>query len=177
LTAPWWLAHIELLEQVLGCAPKILVPMRPVVNVLASFEKLYRETVKVRQPPGEAENYFDFQTVEGRCRHWLRGSSPVGLAVNRVRDAMQRGHGPKLHVVGFNELTTDPEKKMRQVYEFLGEPHFPHDFDHVEQVTREDDEVHGFVNLHKIRPRVQPAINDAHAVLGTELATRLSAEK
>ena len=38
----------------------------------------------------------------------------------------------------------------------LGEKPFEHDFDHVEQVTTEDDSVHGFKDLHKIRAKVAP---------------------
>jgi len=161
-----WIAHLEMIEDILGYSPKILVPVRPIANILSSFEKLYRETAKVRQPPGEAENYFQFQTVDGRCQFWSRPESPVGLAYNRVLDCIQRGHKNKLYFVSFNSLTSDPHNELSEIYNFLEEEHYSHNFDYVEQVTQEDDSVHGFVNLHKIKSRVQPVKNDAYDIIG-----------
>lgn len=169
-----WVAYVELIEQILQQPVKILVPIRPVPNVLASFEKLYRETSKVKQAPGEAENYFLFQTVEGRCQYWMQPNQPVGLSLARINDSCRRGHRKKLHFVEFNELTVNPEKKMKEIYQFLGEPYYEHNFDNVEQVTSEDDSVHGFVNLHTIRPRVQPVKNDAQEILGADLCAKFA---
>ena len=55
----------------------------------------------------------------------------------------------------FEDLTGDPELTLRRIYQFLGEEQFEHDFDHVEQVTWEDDRAHGYVGLHEIRSKVE----------------------
>lgn len=164
-----WIAYIELIEQVIGQKAKILVPIRPMVDILASFEMLYRETSKVRQPPGEAENYFQFQTVKGRCDFWLRADQPVGLSLNRLDDVTRRGLRDRLHFVEFGKLTTNPKQKMREIYDFLGQKYYEHNFDHVEQVTHEDDEIHGFINLHKIRNKIEPVPSRAKEILGEDL--------
>ena len=169
-----WLAYIEILQQILNEPPKILVPIRLLPDILASFEKLYRETAKVKQPPGEAENYFAFQSVEGRCHFWMQPNSPVGLALNRLRDALKRGFSKNLHFIEFEELTNNPAKKLKDIYDFLGEPHFEHNFDHVEQVTFEDDSVHGFVNLHNIRNKVEPVKSQAVEIIGNELVAKFA---
>jgi sulfotransferase len=164
-----WITYIEMIEQITGQKAKILVPIRPVVDILTSFEMLYRETSKVKQPPGEAENYFQFQTVNGRCNFWLRADQPVGLALNRVADVTRRGLNDRLHFVEFGRLTTNPKQKMKEIYDFLGKEYFDHNFDHVEQVTHEDDEIHGFVNLHKIRNKIEPVPSRAKEILGEDL--------
>lgn len=161
-----WLAHLELAEAVLGRKAKVLVPVRDVRDVLASFEKLWRKTAATRQIAQESKHYFDFQTVEGRCRIWALGEQPVGLAYNRIKDALQRGFRDRMHFVRFEELTQSPEQTVRQAYEFLGEEYFPHDFEHVEQVTQEDDHVHGFPGLHEIRSKVEPVPPQWPQVLG-----------
>jgi sulfotransferase len=107
----------------------------------------------------------------------MQPNSPVGIAINRVNDAVKRGHQKKMHFVEFNDLTTEPETKMKEIYDFLGEPYFDHNFNHVEQVTQEDDSVHGFVNLHTIRPRVQPVKNDAKDVLGADLIAKIQSNR
>jgi sulfotransferase len=161
-----WLAHLELAEAVLGRKAKALVPVRDIRDVLASFERLWRSNSATRQVPQEASQYLEFQTLEGRCNIWASANQPVGLAYNRIRDALHRGFRDRMHFVPFEQLTKDPEETMRQVYEFIAEPYFDHDFNHVEQVTQEDDRVFGFLGLHTIRNKVEPVPPQWPKILG-----------
>jgi len=151
-----WLAHLEMAEAVLGRRVKVLVPVRDLRDVLASLERRWREASATRQVSQEAANYPEFQTVEARCAVWVRGDQPVGIAYNRIKDALHRRLGDRMHFVRFEELTARPGDTMRGVYAFLGEPPFEHDFERVEQVTWEDDRVHGFPGMHAIRSKVEP---------------------
>lgn len=150
-----WLSLIEMAEYALDERVKILVPVRDLRDVVSSFEKLWRKANAFKQSAPDGF-YFDFQTVEGRVNYWLRGDQPVGLAVNRIRDAIKRGCGDRLFFVEFDKLTSNPEETMRAVYAFLGEEYYVHDFDNVEQVNKEDDGIFGFEGLHTIRPKVEP---------------------
>ena len=151
-----WVALLEMAEFSLGYTPKVLVPVRDVRDILASFEKLWRGTAATKQLPQEREHYFDFQTVEGRCATWMRPEQPVGIAYNRIKDAVLRGHLEHMHFVPFEKLTTDPEQTLAGVYAFLGEQPFKHNFENVEQVTWEDDSIHQIPDLHTIRQKVEP---------------------
>lgn len=161
-----WLSLIEMIEFVLGHKAKILVPVRDMRDVLASFEKLWRLNAKTSQTGLESANYFKFQTIEGRTDSWLQGDQPVGLAYNRIRDAVARGFSDRMYFVHFERLTSEPEKVMNEIYDFLEEPRFKHNFDHVEQVTWEDDAIHGLKNLHSIRSKVEPIEPQWQKVLG-----------
>jgi len=161
-----WPSLLEMAETVLGHKAKILVPVRDLRDVLASFEKLWRDNSKSSQIPQERNNYFKFQTVQGRCEVWLSPDQPVGLAYNRITDALQRGYSDRMFFVDFDDLTARPDLAMEKVYNFLGEPLFKHDFDKVEQVTWENDAVHGFKDLHTIRSKVSPMSPQWPTVLG-----------
>jgi len=164
-----WLPYIEFVENITQTKMKILVTVRPVVDILASLEMLYRETSKVRQPPGEAKNYYQFQTVQGRCDYWLRNDQVVGISLNRIQDAVRRGLRDRLHFIDFNYLTSHPENSLKKIYEFINEDYYNHDFDNVEQVTSENDDIYGFVNLHKIRNKVEPVKSRAEELLGKDV--------
>ena len=69
----------------------------------------------------------------------------------------------------FTQLTSNPEQTLKSIYLFLEEDYYNHDFNHVEQLTSEDDEIHGFVNLHKIRNKVEPVKSKAEEVLGKDV--------
>lgn len=164
-----WLAYVELIENITQSKAKIIVPVRPIPDILASFETLYRETSKVRQPPAEAQNYFQFQTVKGRCDYWMRDDQVVGIALARIQDAVRRGLKDRLHFVDFSLLTSQPQQTMEKIYSFLEQEYYEHNFNNVEQITQEDDEIHGFVNLHQIRSKVEPVKSRAEEVLGKDI--------
>ena len=163
-----WPSHIELAEHILQRNAKILVPVRKITDILASFERLWRSQAHEWQFPQEKTNYAEWQTVEGRADVWMNAKQPVGSAYNRIRDAISRGFLDRLHFIEFESLTHDPELVMRQVYEFLGEEYFEHNFDHVEQVTNENDDVHGIPGLHKIRNEVKPFEIDVQKIIGED---------
>jgi len=162
-----WVSLIEMYEFVFEQQAKIIVPVRDLRDVFASFEKLWRKRAEKGQMPGEQENYFQFQTVEGRCTFWAQGTQPVGLAANRIRDAVRRGFSDRMQFVDYDELTHTPTKVLTEIYAFLGEPPYEHDFERIEQVTSEDDTVHGFEDLHKIKPAIVPSEPQWPTVLGS----------
>lgn len=159
------LAHIEMLEWTLQRQIKVLVPVRDVRDVLASMELRWRDASKSKQVKIEAQYYMNMQTVEGRCEAWSRFDQPVGMAYNRVKDAIQRGFRDRMFFVRFEDLTSDPKSTMMNVHEFLEEEQFEYDFDNVEQVTEEDDRIHG-MDLHQIRSKVEPVAPRWPQVLG-----------
>jgi len=161
-----WISLVEMAESVLGRQAKIIVPVRDINSILASFEKLWRKTAESGQVPGEGQNYFQFQTVEGRCAHWMQNSQVVGLAYNRLKDVFNRGLRDRLHLVDFDELTKNPSTTLNAIYQFLDVEPFEHDFNNVEQVTSEDDSVHGFKGLHTIRNRVEYRESNWKEIIG-----------
>ena len=70
--------------------------------------------------------------------------------------------------VKFKDLTENPKLTMQEIYKFLDEPYFEHDFNDVKQVTYEDDTVHGIKDLHTIRSKVEPVESKWKEVLGAE---------
>lgn len=163
-----WMQYIPLIENVLGEKVKMLIMNRSIPDILASIEKLHQKTSAIRQPPGEAEHFLQMQTLAGRCEVWLSQTSFLGLAYSRLIDVM-RAFPDRLHFVNFDDLTKNPGETLDRIYDFLGEKRFKHNFDHVDQVTWEDDAFHGFVGLHDIRNKVEPVISDGRRLLGDEL--------
>jgi sulfotransferase len=170
-----WLSLIEMVEFIKGEKCKIIVPVRDVSEILASFEQLWRKSTGQSQWAFERSEYFKSQTVEGRCDIWSNQGQPVGLAYNRVKDAIARGLSDRMLFVEFDDLTRDPAGTMRRIYEFIGESNFEHNFANVEQVTKEDDvNVHRIPGLHSIRPVVTPAPKKALELLGPALVQKYS---
>jgi sulfotransferase len=161
-----WIAYLEMAEMLLERKAKVLVPVRDLRDIVASFEMLWRKSNATRQPGAEAAYFVDYQSVDGRANVLVRQDQPVGLAYARIKDALLRGFRDRLYFVHFEKLTTNPQQTMNEIYQFLGEKPFAHNFDHVEQVTWENDAVHGYKGLHDIRSKVEPIPSRAKQILG-----------
>ena len=152
-----WVNMVETAEFALDRKIKILVPVRDVRDVLSSFEKLWRNNRHASYVLGEGDNYMQFQSQEGRLNWWMRQDQTTGLACQRIIDAKNRGFEDRMYFVDYDDLTHDPLETMRGIYEFLEEEMYMHDFDKIEQVTKENDEVHGVPGLHTIQNEMKPS--------------------
>jgi sulfotransferase len=168
-----WVCAFELLENILGHKPKIIVTYRDIPSILSSCEKLFRR--ELANPASTAQFARNMETLEGRLAHWTSADQLVGGAYNRIRDCVARGHREHIHFVDFDDLTTAPCETMQAIYDFLGEPWYPeHKFNNVEQTTSERDSEHGFVDLHTIRPDIKPMRKDYREILGDAIRPYLN---
>jgi len=147
-----WISNIELLEEILGRKIKIIVTIRDVRAIVASFEKLHRKSQMTKISPSGGP-FYDMQSVNGRAKQILNIEAVVGLSITRFRDAIDRGLADRLIIIPYHRLTTDTVGVMNNLHDELGFPHFNYDPKNVLQITKEDDSVHG-MELHKIRKEV-----------------------
>ncbi len=154
----YWTEYLEMAAQLLGGREqvKVLVTVRDMRDVLASFESLYRKTSALGQIHQEASLALKFKTALGRVETFIDDGQPVGRAYNAIRDAITRGWRDRMYFVDYEDLTRKPKETMDGVYRFLGMEPCEHNFQQVEQVTFEDDFVYGFKDLHQIRAEVKP---------------------
>jgi len=153
----YWAEYLEMAAVLVGGREnvKVLMTVRDLRDVVASFEMLYRKTSALGQLPQEAATALKFKTALGRCEVFVDDGAPVGRAYNAIRDAVTRGWKDRIHFIDYATLTSDPDTTMKGIYGFLEEDPHAHDFNRVEQVTMEDDFVYGFKDLHVIQPKVE----------------------
>lgn len=170
-----WTGMIDTIKYITHSQPKIIVPVRNINEILASFEKLWRQSSGLSSWTFAPEDQPLAQITEGRCDLWANMKYPVGSSFNRIRDAIDRGYKKDLLFIEFDNLTQRPSYTMQKIYEYLELPFFNHNFDNVIQVTEEDDiGVHKIPNLHKIRPKVEPIPHYSHEILGKNLSDKYS---
>ena len=167
-----WLAKIELVEELLGRPIKILVTVRDIRDILASFEKIYRKS-SMTDHPYPVEDAIKRYTVEGRCALLLEPHHTLGFALLSLHDACVRGLADRVIIVRYKALTHKPVQTISHIHTALGLPEFVCDPLHVEQLTQEDDTVWG-MDLHAVRPVVEPDRGHSwHGILPKGLASNL----
>lgn len=161
-----WGIHRPFLEEFYP-NPKIICMVRDLRDVLASMEKNFRKS-QLKSNPIVNWSQMRGVTVPKRVDEWFAGQ-PVGLAVQRLFDIIQQGFNNKILFVKYEDLCLYPEVTMRKVYEYLEVEYFEHDFDNIEQATKEDDEVYGVFGDHTIRPTLEMKPSDAKHILGKDV--------
>ena len=99
---------------------------------------------------------------------WMN-SQPVGMAVERLGEIMRQGIDKNMLFVKFEDLCMYPDTEMMRIYNYLEIPYYKHDFDNVEQVTKEDDAVYGIYGDHTIRTKVEPLHSQSKQILGRDV--------
>ncbi len=155
----FWPNRLETIAALLGDRErvKILIMVRDLRDVVASFEKVHRKTTALGLTSQEEAHDAQFKTAKGRISLFIDDAQPVGRAFNAIRDAATRGWLDRMHFVEYEQFTHDPNQGMERIYEFLEEEPFLHNFDHVEQITYENDRIYRMKDLHAIQHKVNPA--------------------
>jgi len=147
-----WCGRMPLLHDLFPQA-KTIACVRNVAWIMDSFERMYRAN------PYEHTRLFGAAgsrgTVYSRLEGLAQHDGTVGHPWSALREAFYGEHAASLLLVDYELLTRAPAKVMALVYDFLGEPHFAHDFDNVEYDAEEFDQQLGAPGLHRVRAQVK----------------------
>ena len=149
--------------------PKIVCLVRDLRAVVASYEKIYRKN-PLKHDPIRDDSTGRGTIVHKRVDEWMATTSTIGRAVERIMETIRLGHDDKVLFVKYEDLCLNPEMEMKRVYEYLGVDFYKHDFDKIEQITKEDDEVYGLTtDLHEIRSSLSMLQPDYKQILGQDI--------
>lgn len=153
--------------------PKIICLVRDLKDVVCSYEKMYRKN-PYKHDPIRNDLEATGTIIHKRIDEWMHPKNTIGRAVERLLEIIRLGYDNKILFVKSEDLCLRPENEMRRVYDYLELPYFEHDFENIEQVTKEDDEVYGMgSDLHTIRPKLEMKPSDAKAILGADICNYL----
>jgi sulfotransferase len=131
---------------------KVIACVRNVAWVMDSIERLYRaDPYENTRLFGNNPRSTVYTRLEGLAQH----DQLVGYAWSGLREAFYGENAPSMLVVDYELLAQAPHKVLPLVYDFIGEPPFEHDFDHVEYDAPEFDVPLGTPGLHKVRSKVE----------------------
>lgn len=131
---------------------KLIACVRNVAWIMDSIERLYRAN------PYENTKLFsddtERNTVYSRVDTLAQRNRLVGFAWAALKEAYYGEHAESLLIIDYDLLSQAPEKVMRLVYDFIGEPWYEHDFSNVQYDAPEFDQALGLAGLHRVRSKV-----------------------
>lgn len=130
---------------------KMIACVRELPWVVDSIERLIQRNVFT---PSSIFGFNPGGTVYTRANGVVGQDGMVGAPYDMLKQACYGAQRDKLLVVQYETLTTDPARTMRAIYDFIGEPMFPHSFDNVDYDVTEFDERAGTPGLHTVHGQV-----------------------
>ncbi len=132
---------------------RIICCVRSLGAIIESFERLFRE----HRLQLSAMFGFDPEiNVYGRVERMMMANGVIGVALNGLKEAFYGPNSDRLLLVDYDVLANRPDAAIRGIYEFIGQPGFAHDFNHVEFAADDFDAAAGMPGMHKVKGKVAP---------------------
>jgi len=165
-----WGIHYPFLHTI-NPNPKIVCMVRDLRSIYASMEKNFRKSAHLDTG---LVNWSELKgtTTAKRVDIWADGV-PVGMAIERLRQMFDEGIYKNVLFIRYEDLVANQQGEMDKIYDYLGIDSFEHDFNNIEQITKEDDEVYGAFGDHEIRPKLEYFDPKFEEVLGVEVSNNI----
>lgn len=150
-TSRGWCAQLPALAKLWPDA-KVIACVRSPAWIVDSFER------RAQQAPLRRGKVFpeSAANVYARVDALMSQGGQLGPALQGFRQAWSGEQADRLIVVRYESLTENPAAVIGRLYEFVEEPPFVHDFEHLSYDEPEFDERLGMPGLHRVGEKVQP---------------------
>ena len=131
---------------------KVIVCVRDINWIIDSFERMHQTTphaISTVYPSGVDMNVYT------RTSSLLGEAGIVKLPYDSLKSAMTGMHKDLLFFVEYEMLCKNPQGMMRALYDFIDQPYYQHDFDHVENSYDEYDQQLNMAGLHTVKSKVE----------------------
>jgi sulfotransferase len=136
---------------------KIIAPVRPILEVLASFVNLAENN-----PNNFIDKFVCDYPVsqfrpknDARCDALMAANHHIESNILSLASSLDPRHQGKFHFVAYSDLVFKPKKVINAIYEFLEIPYFEHKFENLQwNLMPNEAEVFGIPEMHKIRPTI-----------------------
>jgi sulfotransferase len=129
-----WISNYDGIHKELKQDPKIILTLRPIEEVVASFYKILNHTNHGSEAP---EQIF------------------IGRVAEIYQELMKNAHlKDKIYIITYEQLTKDTHNTLDKLENFLEVSHHKYDINNIRDDDPEDDAKWGIQDLHKIRPTI-----------------------
>ena len=151
--------HLELANMITDDI-KIIAPVRPILEILASFINLAE-----RNPNNFIDRFVPEYPVsqyrsrnDARCDAMMAANKHIEMNTLSIASSLIPQHKDKFHFVAYADLISKPAKVIDAIYNFLDIPKFEHHYDNLRwNLLPNESQVFGIPNLHKIRSKIDPS--------------------
>ena len=145
--------------------------VRDLRDIFASMEMNWR---KNRHLPIGPDNMVDLSnmTIRERVATWSN-NHPVGFSTKRLLDAGEQNFLDDVLIIRYEDFTRYPIKCMEDLYEYIDEPYYQHDFNNIIKTVEEDHKWHGPYGNHDVKKVLEPSESKYEEILGESIGNEI----
>jgi sulfotransferase len=171
-----WSNNIEMLKTFITPNPKIICPVRNIIEVLTSFITMIHRN-------SDQQSFIDEALIEkglpvnddNRCHFLMSKDGIVEQALWAQSQAFIRGDDKKhLYMVEYDDLIDRPEETMEGIYEFLELDYYSHDFNCISNNHRESENLWNLKDMHHVRQRLEKKSKNPEDILSDDILNKYS---
>lgn len=161
---PWGVPfNLKLLKEYLNNEIKIVVTVRDIVQIIASYIKTSPEYLRKRleHQVDTGARFEDLYKPEVQrfCELITEPAGHLDHFLFSLGTLCQEENRKYLHIVEYKDLVNDPKKTIRKVYDFLDIPRFDHNFKEIQDFNvvglKYNDKNVFNSNMHEVKSSIQ----------------------
>lgn len=174
-----WSNNIQRLKTYATENPKIICPVRDVIEILASFIDLIERN-------SDQQSFIDKYLIDNkipvsndtRCEHLMSDVGIVGQSLWAQYQAFVKNDTKHLYFVEYNDLIENPQETMNGIYNFLEIDTYTHDFNNIVNIHRElDAEIYSLKDMHYVRKELKKTSKNPKDLLSTYILNKYSKQE
>jgi len=171
-----WSNNIERIITYITPKPKIICPVRDVLEILTSFiTMIHRNKDQVSFIDQNLIEKGLETTDDNRCDFLMSKEGIVEQALWAQSQAFIRRDNEKyLHLVDYNDLLSQPDVELKKIYDFLELDFYSHDFDFIENPHRETEYQWNLKDMHSVRSKLEKKSKRPEEVLSDYVLNKYS---
>jgi len=147
------------LSPYLNANGKVILTMRPILEVLASFIKAANKTevetgnTPYLDPELWVSNYR--AKSDAQVNYLMMPNGEIDRAIYSIANLL-KNYGDRVYLVWFDDLLDSPQHTLNGIYDFLDLPRFVNNFDNIQEVDAHNDLAgYGVSGLHDINKQLK----------------------
>jgi sulfotransferase len=171
---------VEVAHRYINQNIKIICPVRDILDILVSFDTIINAHPDSQQnalmdKEVLLETFPDKPMADRRADWLMKFGNDIMRCLNNMKHAMNPEYRHLFHFVEYVDLTTNPQKEINKIYEYLEIPQYNHEYQNIEDSSGiSENSLTGIKNLHKVRPKLEKKSRKPEDVFLPETIQRYS---
>lgn len=170
---------VEIISKFINQNVKIICPVRPIAEILTSFDTIINANDISRSNPMDQQvvstSFPDKSLADRRADYLMQPNNDIYNSINWMTNIWKSEFKSIMHIIDYNDFVAKPKETLSALYDFLEIEKFEHSFDNIEdKLGIKQDSVTGIYDLHKVYPKLERRSVDPTKVLLPETIERYS---
>lgn len=163
--------NLKILEDFCPNELKFICPVRPTLDILCSFIKLYERNKLIN-----VKNKEEVRTV---CKQLMAEEGVLNRGIKSVLNLSKSKYLKSTLFVSYENLCSNTQAEIEKIYQFIGLDKYSHNYTNITQYeingVRYNDNISAYYkNLHKLRAKVSKRNYELHDILPVDVIEKYS---